>query len=111
MQLVASPVDGKSPGVVVISSSGDAAPTELPIGAGGLPLVAMQYTRLSLRVRCKTDPGGVAVTYRYLPTYQRRDVAEASHTIVGFDGVRGRRLFVSNGKVSEEPPPRGCAVM
>lgn len=82
----------------------------------GVPLVALQYAAVKVRVRCPTHPGDATVRYRVLPQETRRWMARTSHELTVIAAPhRGGRVKISSGDMwvrsCEFTCECGCAVM
>ena len=91
----------------------------VPIQVGGVPLVALQYATLVLRVECLVHPPDAVGTFAILPIDFRRRAAMISHGIKTFhqmDDEKGRttygvkNMYICSGGIGDVPPPC-CAVM
>ena len=94
----------------VFLSEADGATVSVPYA--GVPLVALQYAAVIVRVRCPTHPGDVTVRYRVLPQEKRLRTAMTSHeltVIAAPHGARGR-VHVRSGEMSTHSTCE-CAVM
>jgi hypothetical protein len=104
MQVVATSLHKDHPPDIVITSTDG---IELPVDVSGLPLVAMQYTRIRILVRSKSDPGPIVCRFRILPDDLRYMMAISRHTITGFlckyNVVSSHKLYVASGMVFDKP--------
>ena len=96
-----------------------AAVVTIPIQVGGIPLVALQYTTLVLRIECPICPLDAVVTFAILPIDIRRRAAMVSHVIKTFHQIEDnegrkmygkRNMYICSGMIGDVPPP-GCVVM
>ena len=79
-----------------IKEQSTAAVVTIPIQVGGIPLVALQYTTLVLRIECPVFPHDAIGTFAILPTDIRRRAATVSHVIETFHQIEdneGRKMY------------------
>ena len=93
----------------------------VPVPVGGVPLVALQYATLVLRIQCPVGPPGAVGTFAILPPDARRRAAMISHVIKTFhqmdddEGTKRttygvKNMYICSGGIGDVPPPC-CVVM
>ena len=95
--------------------SKDSPAVTVPISVGGIPLVALQYTALRLRVECPIPPPDAVGTFAILPLDNRRMVAIRSHVIKTFhqrtSGYGIGKLYICSGMIGDMPSSAPCCVV
>jgi hypothetical protein len=97
--------------VVCLSEADDA---NVSVPYAGVPLVALQFAIVNVRVVCLAYPGDVIVRYKVLPMEMRRRVAQTSHELVVIaapHGPNGRIHLMSGDMSTLSSPSCNCIVM
>lgn len=101
--------NGNSRTLMVCLSEADCATVSVPMS--GVPVAALQYAFIMVRVKCSTHPGDVTVRYKVLPHEKRRQVAQGCHELSVYAAPhRGKCVYISMGEMhlDEPPSPASC---
>jgi len=91
-------------------------PIDIPVPIQGIPLVALQYATVHLRVECPVHPEHVTCTFAILPKYERTVLAQIAQTIKVFhqidDGTfMSRQMYIFSGNIADKPLSPCCTIM